>query len=307
MSISEKYKICNKLGHQKVRKFGEIYLVENKTTGERAVLKTVRKTSKNQHIVERLKHEAKFTFEFDGLPIILEQFESENELIILRKYIEGIRLNQYWASLKRKDKLPFLVELIHKLQRIFEHLKENGIVHCDIKSSNILITDDGDVELIDFGLALNLNNPDKRNILFPLGFAAPELLLNRLHLVTQATDIYALGVLIWSLFTGNLPLTHPNPSIFTNLQLTHALPDHSALPKGLYSVLSKMTAKHQFKLPPNKMKQEDVDALLQQAITLRYQNLTECKEDLEKIKSRKSFYQRMSFLNPKLKLKNKGL
>jgi serine/threonine protein kinase len=131
-----------------------------------------------------------------------------------------------------------------------------------------------------------------------LGFAAPELLLNRLSIVNQSTDIYALGILIWRLYTGELPLTHPNPSIFTNLQLTHPLPNDSSIPKRLFPILEKMTVKHQFQLPPNKMGRNEVDELLSKAMLQRYTNLTEVLNDIQEMISKRSFLPKKIFSKP---------
>ena len=181
---------------------------------------------------------------------------------------------------------------------IFEELQSEHIVHCDIKPSNILISakkDDFDVYLIDFGLAIKRNLIDDRKILFPLGYASPELLLNHLDIVDHRSDLFALGILIWRLIVDELPLRHPNPSIYTNLQLTYPLPDHIELPKGLYPILQKMTCKYQFQLPPNKLSREEIRTSLLTGISQRYKNIKEVSIALNQLKERKSFYQRISF------------
>ena len=179
-----------------------------------------------------------------------------------------------------------------QLVPIFAHLNTEQIVHCDIKPENILINgtlDSFEVSLIDFGLSLHQHNFEERNTLFPLGFAAPELLLNQLEIVTQKSDIYALGILIWRLYSGHLPLTHPNPSIFTNLQLTHPLPEHTELPRKIFSILERMTVKHSFDLPPNKMKQEDVRSFLEAAMQKR-SDLTTVVSEVSALKVKRSWF-----------------
>ncbi|MDX2359766.1 MAG: protein kinase [Crocinitomicaceae bacterium] len=283
MSIAEQYQIIKKLGEQSRRKFGETYLVKSKESGDLAVLKAVRVSPTSKNNQERLKLESGFTFKFNGLPKILDFYESESEVILIKPFIEGITIDQYWNTLKRKQRRPFLIQFLQKIAPVFDHLVNENIVHADIKPSNILIQtgdDDISVHLIDFGLSLHLDDIDERTTLFPLGYAAPELILNHLDLVDQRSDIFALGVLIWRLYAGKLPLTHPNPSIFTNLQLTHPLPENSEIPKKLFKVLSKMCAKHQFKIPPNRMDQDDVRMALLSAMNERYNSLQEINADL---------------------------
>ena len=149
--------------------------------------------------------------------------------------------------------------------------------------------------LIDFGLAVKRTKTDVRKTLFPLGYAAPELLLNQLDIVDSRSDLFSLGIMIWRLFTGELPLKHPNPSIYTNIQLTHPLPDHVSLPKGLLEILQKMTYKFQFKLPPNKISAAEVKSSLVIGMNQRYQSFSEVSTDLNQLQQKKSFYQRISF------------
>lgn len=291
MSIVDRYRILERLGNQSVRKFGEVFLVEAKADQSKAVMKAIRKVPKTETICTRLRHEASFSFDHPGLPTVLETIETNTELLVVRNYVEGIPLDQYWSQLKKKEQLPFLVAFLQKLAVLFQEIHSQGVVHCDIKPGNLLIESiEGDFQLslIDFGLALRKDDMENREILFPLGFAAPELLLNQLDIVDHRTDIYALGVLIWRLFTGKLPLTHPNPSIFTNLQLTHPLPEHSVIPKKVFPILSKMCKKHSFNQPPNRMPTEEVRTFLIQARNQRYNGITEILEDFIPASKRRS-------------------
>ena len=96
-----------------------------------------------------------------------------------------------------------------------------------------------------------------------------------------------MGITIWRLYTGKLPLTHPNPSIFTNLQLTHPIQDHVELPSKIYGVLAKMCFKHSFKTAPNKMELSKVREALINAQNMRYQRMSDVREDLLAIKEKK--------------------
>ncbi|MCH2224329.1 MAG: protein kinase [Crocinitomicaceae bacterium] len=245
---------------------------EDKRNNIRVAIKALKKDSTNSLAQSRLRQEATFSFSNDTLPVILDFHEGEREIILVKEYIEGVTIDLFWKQLKNKQRIPFLQKFMYSLIPPLNILNSEKITHCDIKPENILVHGTADsfkVSLIDFGLSIDKHKPEQRSTLFPLGFAAPELLLNQLDIISQKSDIYALGILIWRLFTGKLPLTHPNPSIFTNLQLTHPLPTHESIPRKVFEILEKMTVKHSFKLPPNKMKKEDVIPLLQAAMNQR--------------------------------------
>lgn len=309
MSIAERFKILQPLGEQKVRKFGSVYLVEERATGKKGVLKALKLNEKNHLAATQLREEASFNFDIEGLPHTLDFYESDEEILLVRSYASGIPLDDFKKLLFRNEYFPFAVLLLEKLAPLFEELARQRIVHADLKPGNILIEGEPEnfnVHLIDFGLAIRQNQENLRKMVFPLGFAAPELLLNQLDLVDQRSDIFALGIILWRFFTGKLPLVHPNPSIYTNLQLTHPLPDDSALPKGMYAILEKMSRRYCFQTPPNRMEPKDVKIALTHARNERYTDLNEIIEDLYRL-PKPGIYQRMSLRQPRLKLKMRGL
>ena len=284
MNFADKYRIVERTGDQKRRKFNEVFIVESKVTGEKAILKTLSKTTDNFHLQQRLKSEASFEFNLDGLPRTLDLFETDHELFLVRSFQPGIPLNAFIKEVKQKDKPGFILQLLNGLTPIFTELEKQQVVHLDIKPSNILIDRQPDgfrVSLIDFGLSLRLNEEVNRKTLFPLGYAAPELLLNRLHLADHRTDQFALGVVIWQCFTGNLPLLNPHPGIMTNLQLTHPLPEHDEIRKKYFRVLERMCHKYVFSKPPNQLPAEEQDRLLKSALEQRYASFDEVIQDWE--------------------------
>ena len=285
----ENYTLIKKLGNQKNRKFGEVYLAQNRLNLAFCVLKTCIKTPDNSNIQAQLRKEAEFSFQHPSLPETLGFFEDDEKITLVKRYLKGETLGVFWEKIPSIKRAASLLSILSKIIPTIEFLHENKIVHCDLKPSNILVEQIGEefnVSLIDFGMSLNRAKENKRSTLFPLGYAAPELLLNRLDLVDHRTDQFALGIIIWKMFADKLPLTHPNPSVFTNLQLTHPLPNHSDLPKGWYEILQKMCYKESFRTAPNLLSQEEISTVLKNGIANRYANLSICLSDLEKLPQR---------------------
>lgn len=293
MAITERYSILRELGAGQSKRFGRVFEGIEKVTGRRVLIKALSKELSTR-AVHQLKNERTFSFHSKGLPEVLDFYESETELILVKSYLEGVTLAEYWSTLgKNSAKIAFAQKLIFELQTLFERLKFENVVHCDIKPSNILIhstKEEIQVSLIDFGLAVRSNDHEVRKLIFPLGFAAPELILNRTDLVDQRTDIFSLGITLWYLFTGKLPLSHPNPSIYTNLQLTHPIQDDPSIPKDWFPILSKMTSKHVFRTAPNLMSPEEIEACLNDGISGRYASLIEIMEDLQNLPQKRSWF-----------------
>jgi serine/threonine protein kinase len=286
MQLAEKYQIIKKLGNQKRRKFGDVYLIKDNSNEELFILKVLTKSKASEEAISQFRNEATFTFESPYLPNVEMSYESEEDIFIILKYKQGTTLQDFWDKTPKNEQLTLLKSLFHSLQHVFGELQNLGIVHCDVKPSNILIDkNENKIEcyLIDFGLAVNVNENSKRKTLFPLGYAAPELILNKIELVDQRTDIFSLGVTVWRLYAGQLPLIHPNPSITTNLQITHPLPESDKIRKPIYQIIRKMSSKYQFESAPNRMASGEVIAKLKEGMNLRYNNLKEIIIDFSSI------------------------
>ena len=135
--------------------------------------------------------------------------EGENRPYLVMEYIEGKPIVQYCYDhdLTIRERLKLFIKVAETVQ----HAHRNLIIHCDIKPSNILITEEGEVKLLDFGIARML---DENVSSMPLAtqtlrrwmtpeYAAPEQI--RGERPTTSTDVYQLGVLLYELLTGHRP------------------------------------------------------------------------------------------------------
>jgi serine/threonine protein kinase len=250
--------------------FGAIYSGMDWSNNQKVILKKVAKT--NLKGIEAVYREFSFQLNTSFFPEIIDLIENENEILLLSKFKEGERLDTFWKSIKKKDQISTLKQIVTALGPLMGYLEKERIAHCDIKPSNILVQKKEnhlELALIDFGLGMPHYFQGERKLRFPLGYAAPELILNHLDLVNQKTDVYAIGVMIWRLLSDKMPLHHPNPSIYTNLQLNLELPDNDNISKQLLQILNKASKKHNFRIPPNLMKVEDVKQNLENAINER--------------------------------------
>jgi len=127
---------------------------------------------------------------------------------ITMEYIKGLDLQQYIAQnglLSFQEAYSFASDILSGMQAAHQH----NIIHRDLKPSNILIDNQKRPVLLDFGLAKSNGNPSE-SIITKVGevigtpaYISPEQISSKL--TDQRTDIYALGALLFELFTGQLP------------------------------------------------------------------------------------------------------
>ncbi|CUA68846.1 hypothetical protein RSOLAG22IIIB_03712 [Rhizoctonia solani] len=116
------------------------------------------------------------------------------------------------GSLKQhilRSSLPPPLQTCIQLANAVEYLHKTGIVHGDIKPDNVLITDQGRTQLADFGsaitLASTLNFTQTSSLKFTTRFAAPEVLKAEGCTFTKESDIYALGMTMFNIMSGQIP------------------------------------------------------------------------------------------------------
>ncbi|MBE6997150.1 MAG: Stk1 family PASTA domain-containing Ser/Thr kinase [Ruminococcaceae bacterium] len=123
---------------------------------------------------------------------------------IVMELIEGITLKQYMKSqgvLKIKESVHFATQIAKALS----HAHSKGIVHRDIKPQNIMICMDGSVKVADFGIAYleNMQADEHKTTVGSVHYISPEQAKGLT--VDARTDIYSLGVMMYEMFTGQLP------------------------------------------------------------------------------------------------------
>ena len=154
---------------------------------------------------------------------------------LIIEFVDGVPITQY-ATDKRLTVIERL-QLFLVVCRATESAHRALIVHRDIKPTNILVSVDGTVKLLDFGIAKLLDDDSDQPTVsvFTPGYAAPEQVANLP--ITTATDVYALGVLLYELLLGTRPSGIPSrrPSSLARERAGErsSIPDPLSLPKTL--------------------------------------------------------------------------
>lgn len=185
-----------KIGELKADK---IYIVKNMKTGHVAVEKLIRSEQKQIYLAIK---------EIDqlNLPKIYDVFDEGGECVVLREYVEGESLQDYQNEsriFENTEIKSIATQICDALIALHHHIPP--IIHRDVKLSNVIMTDDGNIKLLDFDAARfydeNANNDTVE--IGTHGYAAPEAY--GFHQTDARSDIYSLGVLLNLLITGKKP------------------------------------------------------------------------------------------------------
>lgn len=217
--LKHRYRISSLVGQGGM---GAVYKAEDTLFHNRLV--AVKEMSKSglskQEIVKAVaafKHEAHMLADLDhqSLPKIHDYFEEAGRWYLVMDFIDGQMLEDYinikGGKLPVQEVLDIGLQLCNVLSYL--HTRQQPIIFRDLKPSNIMRTPDGDLYLIDFGIARHFK-PGQTKDTYSLGspgYAAPEQFGK---LTTPQSDIYSLGALLHEMLSGHDPSTN-TPNLFT--------------------------------------------------------------------------------------------
>ena len=190
---------------------GEVYRATDLTLGQSVALKFLpEEAAQNQRLLERFHGEVRIARQVSHPNVcrVYDIGEAEGMPFISMEYVDGEDLA---SLLLRIGRLPAdkALEIARKLCAGLAAAHDRGIIHRDLKPQNIMMNKRGDVVIMDFGLAAiadQLSGAEVRN--GTPAYMAPEQL--RGAEVTAKSDIYALGLVLYELFTGKRPFDANN-------------------------------------------------------------------------------------------------
>ncbi len=204
--------------------------------------------------VQRFHQEAKSAAKLDHANIARVFFCGEDQGLhfIAFEYVEGMnlrRLMEKRGRLSVAESIRYAVQIATGL----EHAVTRGVVHRDVKPSNIIITPDGQAKLVDMGLARNLERNGERDLthsgmtLGTFDYISPEQALEPRE-ADARSDIYSLGCTLYHLLTGEPPVPDGTPAKKLDHHQHHQPIDPRQLnpdiPLGIVRILDKMMRKN---------------------------------------------------------------
>lgn len=189
---------------------GVVYLAERTDIGGQVAIKLLRDAWLSPMRRQRFHLEQQALAQLNH-PSIARIYDSntleDGTPWFVMEYAEGLALTEHWKQYGGTTR--DCLRLFEKICEAVQYAHSHAIIHRDLKPSNILVSESGDVKLLDFGIAKQLSSNDDATVtglrLMTLAYAAPEQLAG--GAVGVYTDVFALGVLLYELLTGRLPYT----------------------------------------------------------------------------------------------------
>ena len=262
---------------------GEVYkgrCVDERTGYSRnvAVKKLKAVHSGNPYVIEKARREAFIRFKHENLVEMLGFIETETRstfdynpirnYYVVSELLQGVSLDDLLKGrfTDQKDNyIPFAEKLFKEYQQnsvrfairivksvlsglMFMH--DAGYIHRDIDPTNIMITSDGRIKLIDYGVAKKIAALTTNDKLLSIAgdfmgkpeYASPEQILGEINNQNQATDIYSVGILLFQCVTGHIPFEGERVDIIRQ-QLNDPLPLKKIKNRSLCKVLKNATEK----------------------------------------------------------------
>ena len=236
---------------------GEVYYAERAdgVFQQKAAVKVLQRGAVAEVTRFQVEREILARLEHPGIARLLDGgMHSDGRPYMVMEYVEGMSLTEYCET--RQLDLRARLRLYIEVCDVVAYAHRNLVVHRDLKPRNILITQEGRVKLLDFGVAKLLDavaGPAFEKTSAPLtpDYAAPEQLTGQP--ITTATDIYALGVVLFELLTTRKPFRN------TDVPVAHAVRAvlHEAPPTP-----SKAARLMPNAFVPHKMLEGDLDAIV---------------------------------------------
>ena len=180
--------------------------------------------AEDREFVVRFRHEAQAAGKLSHPHIvgIYDVGHDGDTYYIIMEYVAGETLKEYIAE---HEQIPTdtAIRIAMEIGSALQDAHENGIIHCDVKPHNILLTESGSVKVTDFGIARAINSSNitiRESVLGSVHYLSPEQAAG--DTITEKTDMYSLGIVLYEMLTHRLPF---NGDTAVSIALKHIQED----------------------------------------------------------------------------------
>ena len=246
--INDRYEIIRSIGEGGM---ANVYLGYDTILDRNVAIKILRgDLSSDKKFVRRFQREALSASSL-AHPNIVEMYdvgEDDGIYYIVMEYVDGKTLKQL---LKKRGSLTLseAIDIMLQLTDGMAHAHDSYIIHRDLKPQNIMIKDDGQIKITDFGIAMALNATQltqTNSVMGSVHYLPPEQASGKGS--TIKSDIYSMGIIFYELLTGSLPFKGDNAVEIALKHMREPLPsvkdDNPSIPQSIENIILKATAKN---------------------------------------------------------------
>lgn len=246
--INDRYEIIKSIGEGGM---ANVYLGHDNILDRNVAIKILRGDLANdEKFVRRFQREALSASSL-AHPNIVEMYdvgEDDGTYYIVMEYVEGKTLKQL---LKKRGTLTLseAIDIMSQLTDGMAHAHDSYIIHRDLKPQNIMIKDDGQIKITDFGIAMALNSTQltqTNSVMGSVHYLPPEQASGKG--CTIKSDIYSMGIIFYELLSGSLPFRGDNAVEIALKHMREPLPslreDNPSIPQSIENIIKKATAKN---------------------------------------------------------------
>lgn len=246
--INDRYEIIKSIGEGGM---ANVYLGYDTILDRNVAIKVLRGDLANdEKFVRRFQREAlsASSLSHPNIVAMYDVGEDDGLYYIVMEYIEGKTLKQL---LKKRGSLTLseAIDIMLQLTDGMAHAHDSYIVHRDLKPQNIMIQDDGQIKITDFGIAMALNSTQltqTNSVMGSVHYLPPEQAAGKG--TTIKSDIYSMGIIFYELLTGQLPFKGDSAVEIALKQMKEPLPDvhklNNDIPQSIENIILKATAKN---------------------------------------------------------------
>ena len=206
-----RYEVIDVLG---IGGMGEVYRVEDKKVGQEVALKLIKpEIASNRKTIERFRLELKTARMISHRNIcrMFDLGEAEGATFITMEYVPGESLKSMIKMSKRLE-VGTAISIAKLVGEGLAEAHRLGVIHRDLKPSNIMIDKEGNVRIMDFGIARSLKEKGITDSGVMIGtpeYMSPEQVEGKD--VDRRSDLYSLGIILYEMLTGRVPFEGDTP------------------------------------------------------------------------------------------------
>lgn len=192
---------------------GSVYSATNSSTGRRVAIKMVRSHGAGSQVLQRFRQECRALsrLSHSGIVQVVETGSVNGNTYLVMEFISGMSLDM-WTKANSPTPARSIV-LIQEILAALAHAHDAGVIHRDIKPHNVMVTKDGHIKLVDFGVARLTNEEGRRtgfrtetgHLVGTFAYMSPEQTDGRSDRIGVTSDVYQVALLLYEMLAGRLP------------------------------------------------------------------------------------------------------